>query len=113
MEPFTTDELLTKQQLLSKLPFKFSQYIDILNLTKGVISKNILPCFINELNKIPRIDLDPDTRFIKNAFDYNYYIKENDISKIYVVDAETKVCISQITVAMVDENCIKLFVDLV
>lgn len=100
---FTAEDLLKNLSFNSVkcAPFKLHHYAQLKMLSNGMIDKRI-----NEMDELKKFNfkIDPERRYISNVLDYEFVVFDHDLSIVHIVNAETRLKLGHINVALNQNN---------
>ncbi|ABF47360.1 ac26-like protein [Clanis bilineata nucleopolyhedrovirus] len=100
---FTSDQLLKNTAYVSNQPFGINHYYALLMLARGLVSSDISQSSIVQLEKLGfHVDLLID--YITNIFEYEMFVKDNDISEIYVTTHDRQKLIGTLDISINSEG---------
>lgn len=107
---YTSYDLLKNTPFSSKLELTFDRYMNVVQLSKGLVPLNVNDEAIGELNKL-RFKVDPITRYILNSLDYQFVVKDNDITTVYVTNPNTRGLLGTIRINFSNHNVMQVRVE--
>ena len=72
-------------------------------LSKGLVPTNVNDDAFAELGKL-RFKIDPVTRYVRNILDYQFVVKDNDMTTVYVTNPETKALVGVLRINFENTN---------
>nr|QGW49156.1 hypothetical protein [Chrysodeixis includens nucleopolyhedrovirus]QGW49296.1 hypothetical protein [Chrysodeixis includens nucleopolyhedrovirus]QGW49436.1 hypothetical protein [Chrysodeixis includens nucleopolyhedrovirus]QGW49576.1 hypothetical protein [Chrysodeixis includens nucleopolyhedrovirus]QGW49716.1 hypothetical protein [Chrysodeixis includens nucleopolyhedrovirus] len=81
--------LLSNSAFSSKSGIRYRQYSNLINLAKGVIPSSIDSISITEMKKF-KMNIEPDSNYVSNIHDFDFYFDNKDPTIVYVLDANTR-----------------------
>ncbi|AOL56743.1 hypothetical protein [Chrysodeixis includens nucleopolyhedrovirus] len=81
--------LLSNSAFSSKSGIRYRQYSNLINLAKGVIPSSIDSISITEMKKF-KMNIEPDSNYVSNIHDFDFYFDIKDPTIVYVLDANTR-----------------------
>ncbi|AAR28796.1 ORF32 [Leucania separata nucleopolyhedrovirus] len=87
---YTSHDLLKNTPYSSKLELSFDRYMNVIYLSKGLVPINVDENTLGELAKI-NFKIDPVTRYVSNILDYEFVVKDYDVTVVYVINPKNKV----------------------
>ncbi|AAL01717.1 unknown [Spodoptera litura nucleopolyhedrovirus] len=100
---YSSCDLLKNTPFSSKLELSFDRYMNIVYLSKGLVPTNVNDDAFAELGKL-RFKIDPVTRYVRNILDYQFVVKDNDMTTVYVTNPETKALVGVLRINFENTN---------
>ncbi|AXU41476.1 AC26 [Alphabaculovirus altermyunipunctae] len=105
---YTSYDLLKNTPYSSKLELSFDRYMNVIYLSKGLVPLNVDENALSELAKI-NFKIDPITRYVSNILDYEFVVKDCDVTVVYVINPRNKARVGTIRIKF--DNLNKMFVN--